>query len=274
MIGLTTYLEQAKQGVWDVRAAFLPQQYFTSVTAAGGIAVLLPPQPDPDAAAAAVLDGLDGLILTGGLDVQPELYGAERHPLTDPPRPDRDEWELALFRGAEERGMPVLAICRGLQLVNVARGGTLHQHLPEALGTERYRLGGGVFATNTVEVAEGSRLAGLLGAGLFDVHSYHHQGVDGLGDGLIVTATTDDGLVQAFESDGEGYLVAVQWHPEENVEDKRLFQGLVAEAARFAAAGREAAVPSGGLAVPELVEGSPRDPSTSSGVGSGEGVVA
>ncbi|QIG38758.1 gamma-glutamyl-gamma-aminobutyrate hydrolase family protein [Microbacterium sp. 4R-513] len=242
VIGLTTYLEQAKQGVWDVRAAFLPQQYFTSVTDAGGIAVLLPPQRgtatgiDTDAAAAAVLDGLDGLILTGGLDVDPALYGAERHPLTDPSRADRDEWELALFRGAEERRMPVLAICRGLQLVNVARGGTLHQHLPEALGTERYRIGGGVFATNTVEVAPNSRLAGMLGAGAFDVHSYHHQGIDRLGEGLVPVAATDDGLVQAFESEGEGYVVGVQWHPEENAEDKRLFEGLVAEASVFAAA--------------------------------------
>ena len=234
VIGLTTYLEQAKQGVWDVRAAFLPEQYFTSVASAGGTAVLLPPQPAPDAAAAAVLDGLDGLILTGGLDVQPELYGQERHPLTDPARADRDEWELALFRAAEERRMPVLAICRGLQLVNVARGGTLHQHLPEALGTERYRVGGGVFATNTVEVAPDSRLAGLLGEGKFAVHSYHHQGVDQLGGGLVVTAATDDGLVQAIESDGEGYLVGVQWHPEENTEDKRLFEGLVAEAVAYA----------------------------------------
>ncbi|BDV29567.1 gamma-glutamyl-gamma-aminobutyrate hydrolase family protein [Microbacterium terricola] len=234
MIGLTTYLEQAKQGVWDVRAAFLPQQYFDAVTASGGIAVLLPPQPAPDDAAAAVLAGLDGLILTGGLDVQPELYSAERHPLTDPARPDRDAWELALFAGAEERRMPVLAICRGLQLVNVAKGGTLHQHLPEALGTDRFRIGGGVFATNTVEIDEGSRLAGLIGPGDFDVHSYHHQGIDRLGEGLVATARTDDGLVQAFESDGEGYLVGVQWHPEENAADRRLFAGLVAEAAAFA----------------------------------------
>jgi putative glutamine amidotransferase len=240
VIGLTTYLEQAKQGVWDVRAAFLPQQYFDSVTSSGGIAVLLPPQPSPEDAASAVLDGLDGLILTGGLDVQPELYGAERDPRTDPARPDRDEWELALYRGAEERRMPVLAICRGLQLVNVARGGTLHQHLPESLGTERYRVGGGVFATNTVEVSADSRLAGILGAGPFDVHSYHHQGIDRLGDGLVAVADTGDGLVQAFESaPGEGYLVGVQWHPEENVEDKRLFAGLVGEAARYAAARTE-----------------------------------
>src|SRR6478752_3059261 len=234
VIGLTTYLEQAKQGVWDVRAAFLPQQYFDAVTASGGIAVLLPPQPAPDAAASAVLDGLGGLILTGGLDVQPELYGAERHPLTDPARPDRDGWELALFRGAEERRMPVLAICRGLQLVNVARGGTLHQHLPEALGTERYRVGGGVFATNEVAVEGGSRLSELVGDGALEVHSYHHQGIDRLGSGLAVTASTDDGLTQAFESTGEGYLIGVQWHPEENAEDRRLFAGLVAAASDFA----------------------------------------
>jgi putative glutamine amidotransferase len=237
VIGLTTYLEQAKQGVWDVRAAFLPQQYFDSVTASGGIVVLLPPQPEPDAAAAAVLEGLDGLILTGGLDVDPSLYGAQRHPLTDPARPERDAWELALFRGAEQRRMPVLAICRGLQLVNVARGGTLHQHLPEALGTERFRVGGGVFATNEVVVDEGSRLAELVGPGGLDVHSYHHQGIDQLGAGLIATARTDDGLVQAFESDGEGYVLGVQWHPEENREDRRLFAGLVAEASVYAVTG-------------------------------------
>lgn len=242
VIGLTTYLEQATQGVWNVRAAFLPQQYFDSVTASGGIAVLLPPQPGPADAAAGVLDGLDGLILTGGLDVQPELYGAERHPLTDPARPDRDEWELALYRGAEERRMPVLAICRGLQLVNVAHGGTLHQHLPEALGTERFRIGGGVFATNTVSVDPDTRLAELVGAGDLEVHSYHHQGVDRLGAGLVATARTDDGLIQAFESDGGGYLVGVQWHPEENAEDRRLFAGLVDEAARYRAAHREGAV--------------------------------
>ncbi|MFT4214756.1 MAG: gamma-glutamyl-gamma-aminobutyrate hydrolase family protein [Microbacterium sp.] len=236
VIGLTTYLEQAKQGVWDVRAALLPQQYLTSVTDAGGIAVLLPPQPDPEVAAEAVLDGVDGLILTGGADVQPELYGAERHPLTDPPRLDRDAWELALFRGADERRMPVLAICRGLQLVNVARGGTLQQHLPEALGTERYRIGGGVFADNVVEVEAGTALADMLGAGAFGVHSYHHQGIDRLGDGLVASAHTDDSLVQAFEGTGDGFVIGVQWHPEENAADRRLFAGLVAAAGSYAAA--------------------------------------
>ncbi|HCJ49460.1 MAG TPA: gamma-glutamyl-gamma-aminobutyrate hydrolase [Microbacterium sp.] len=238
VIGLTTYLEQAKQGVWDVRASFLPQQYFDAVTASGGVAVLLPPQPSPEAAASAVLDGLDGLILTGGLDVQPELYGAPRHPLTDPARADRDAWELALLAGARQRGIPVFGICRGLQLINVAYGGTLHQHLPEALGTERYKIGGGVFAENTVEVDADTKLAGLLGAGPFGIHSYHHQGVDRVGDGLVVTARTDDGLVQAFEAPGDDYLVAVQWHPEENSADRRLFLGLVAAADAYAASRR------------------------------------
>jgi putative glutamine amidotransferase len=217
-----------------MRAAVLPEVYFGAVTASGGVAVLLPPQPNPETAASAVLDGVDGLILTGGLDVQPELYGAERHPLTDPARADRDAWELALFRGAAERRMPVLAICRGLQLVNVARGGTLQQHLPESLGTERYRLGGGVFATNAVAVDDGTALAALLGAGEHDVHSYHHQGVDRLGDGLVVTARSDDGLVQAVESAGDGYVLGVQWHPEQNTEDRRLFAGLVTAAKAFA----------------------------------------
>ncbi|MCK6079804.1 gamma-glutamyl-gamma-aminobutyrate hydrolase family protein [Microbacterium sp. EYE_5] len=238
VIGLTTYLERAVQGVWDVRASFLPQQYFDAVTASGGVAVLLPPQPSAKAAAEVVLDGLDGLILTGGLDVQPELYGAPRNPLTDPARADRDEWELALLAGARERGIPVFGICRGLQLINVAYGGTLHQHLPEALGTERYKIGGGVFAENTVEVDADTKLAGLIGAGPYGVHSYHHQGVDRLGEGLVVTARTDDGLVQAFETPGDDYLVAVQWHPEENSADRRLFLGLVAAADAYAVAHR------------------------------------
>lgn len=252
VVGLTTYLERAKQGVWDVRASFLPQQYFDAVTGSGATAVLLPPQPRPEQAAATVLDGLDGLILTGGLDVQPELYGAERHPLTDPARADRDEWEIALLAGARERGIPVFGICRGLQLINVAMGGTLHQHLPEALGTERYRIGGGVFAENTVEVDAETRLAGLVGAGPLTVHSYHHQGVDRVAVGLRVTARTDDGLVQAVETVGDDYLVAVQWHPEENAEDRRLFLGLVAAAAAHRASRAEAepAVPASSASAP------------------------
>lgn len=237
LIGVTTYLERAQQGVWDVRAAFLPEQYLTGVTAAGGIALLLPPQ-DPEAADAAIA-GMDGLVLSGGADVAPELYGEARHPLTDPARVDRDAWELALFRAAERRRIPVLAICRGLQLVNVARGGTLQQHLPESLGTERYRLGGGVFAENEIEVAEGTALAGVLGAGEARVHSYHHQGIDRLGEGLVAAARSDDGLVQAFVDTSAGHVVGIQWHPEENAEDRRLFEDLVSQARAFAARRKE-----------------------------------
>ena len=237
LIGVTTYLERAQQGVWDVRAAFLPEQYLTGVTAAGDIALLLPPQ-DPEAADAAI-SGMDGLILSGGADVAPELYGEERHPLTDPARVDRDAWELALFRAAERRRIPVLAICRGLQLVNVARGGTLQQHLPESLGTERYRLGGGVFAENDIEVAEGTALAGVLGAGEARVHSYHHQGIDRLGEGLVAAAHSDDGLVQAFVDTSAGHVVGIQWHPEENADDRRLFADLVSQARAFAARRKE-----------------------------------
>jgi putative glutamine amidotransferase len=239
LIGITTYLERAQQGVWDVRAAFLPEQYLTGVTASGGVALLLPPQ-DPDAADAAIAH-LDGLVLSGGADVAPELYGEQRHPLTDPARTDRDAWELALFRAAERRKIPVLAICRGLQLVNVARGGTLQQHLPESLGTEKYRIGGGVFAENDVEVDTHTPLAEIIGESGVRVHSYHHQGIDRLGEGLVAAAYSDDGLVQAFVDTADGHVVGVQWHPEENAEDRRLFADLVTQARAHVAQRKESA---------------------------------
>lgn len=227
VIGLSTYLERAKQGVWDLRASFLPASYFEAVTAVGGAAVLLPPQAEPGQAAAAVVAGLDALILTGGIDVDPALYGRPRHELTDPARPDRDAWELALLAAARVRGIPILGICRGLQLINVAFGGTLYQHLPEDLGTERYRIGGGEFAHNTATVVGGSLLADAVGAGPLPIMSYHHQGIDDLAPGLVATARSDDGLVQAVESPEDPYLVAVQWHPEADADDRRIFAALV-----------------------------------------------
>jgi putative glutamine amidotransferase len=232
LIGLTTYLEQAQTGVWDVPASFLPKVYFEAVTRAGGIAVLLPPQPVDAGIAARVLDGLDGLIITGGKDVDPARYGQEPHPTTDQPRRDRDAWEDALLTAAIERELPFLGICRGLQVLNVSLGGTLHQHLPEVVGSDRYNLGGGVFATNEVRVEPETALAGLLEhAGAVSVQSYHHQAVDALAPGLTVTARTDDGTVQAVELAGVPFGVAVQWHPEESADDLRLFAGLV-DAAR------------------------------------------
>lgn len=230
VIGLTTYLEQSKTGVWDVPASFLPKVYFDAVTRAGGIALLLPPQPVDEAIASRVLDGLDGLIITGGKDVDPARYGQQAHPATDSPRLDRDAWEDALLRGAIDRGLPFLGICRGAQLLNVALGGTLIQHLPDVLGSTKYNLGEGRFNRVSVAVDPGSELAALVGEGL-EAPVYHHQAIDRVADGLSVTASTDDGIIQAVELEGAAFGLAVQWHPEESAEDLRLFAGLV-DAAR------------------------------------------
>ncbi len=233
IIGLTTYLEQAQTGVWDVKASFLPKVYFDAVNLAGGIAVLLPPQPVDDEIANRVLDGLDGLIITGGKDVDPARYGQEPHAETDEPRTDRDAWEDALLGAAIERGIPFLGICRGMQLLNVARGGTLIQHLPDAIGTNRYNLGEGNFNDNDVQVEAGSKLSAVVG-GAVTGKSYHHQGIDGVGDGLVVTARSDDGVIQALEFEGNPYGIAVQWHPEQDAEeDARLFEGLVQAAREY-----------------------------------------
>jgi putative glutamine amidotransferase len=230
VIGLTTYLQRAQTGVWDVQAAFLPKVYFEAVTRAGGIAVLLPPQSVNTAIASRVLDGLDGLIITGGPDVDPARYDQQPHPSTDAPGVVRDAWEDALLLGAIERGLPFLGICRGAQVLNVALGGTLIQHLPDAIGSTRYNLGGGEFNEVPVAVEEGSELAELIGAGV-NAKVYHHQAIDRVADGLTVTARSDDGVIQAVELDSVAFGVAVQWHPEESADDIRLFAGLV-EAAR------------------------------------------
>jgi len=234
LIGLTTYLEQASTGVWNVPAAFLPKVYFDAITRAGGIAVLLPPQPVTAGIAARVLDSLDGLVITGGKDIEPARYGQQPHPHTDEPRPDRDAWEDALLRGALERDLPFLGICRGAQVLNVTLGGTLHQHLPDLVGDTRYQAGGGVFSTADVAVQPGSRLSGLLGGDTgISVPVYHHQAIDALADGLVVTGVSGPGIVQAVELPAAGFAVAVQWHPEEAGDDLRLFAGLVAAAGRY-----------------------------------------
>jgi putative glutamine amidotransferase len=235
VIGLTTYLQQAQTGAWDVPAAFLHKSYLDAVTKAGGIAVLLPPQPVDVGIAARVLNGLDGLVLTGGRDVDPAAYNTEPHPATDEPAVDRDAWEFALLGDALRRGMPVLGICRGAQVLNVALGGSLHQHLPDLLGHAGHQRGNAVFSTSTVRTVEGSRLGRLIGASA-TVQCYHHQGIDRLGEGLIVSARDTDGLVEAVELAGDDFVVAVQWHPEEASEDLRLFTGLVEAARNFVAA--------------------------------------
>lgn len=252
VIGLTTYRQRAQTGVWDVEAAFLPAVYFDAITRAGGIPVLLPPQELGPDGADRILDRLDGLVITGGGDVDPARYGADAHERTDRPNELRDAFEDALLGAAIAREVPFLGICRGLQLLNVHRGGSLVQHLPDVVGDDRYNKGGGVFATNDVSVAPGSALAALVatdkvapddaapGDASLAVKSYHHQAIDAVGDGIAVTARSADGTIQAVELTDVPFGVAVQWHPEEDAaEDVRLFDGLV-RAAQAAAATRAA----------------------------------
>lgn len=222
-IGITTYLEAAGWGVWERDAALLPRSYLDAVVAAGGVPVLLPPVgTDPT-----LLDLLDGLVVAGGCDVDPAAYGAQPHPATVDTRPGRDAHEAVLIRAALTGEVPLLAICRGLQLLNVTLGGTLRQHLPDALGHEEHRPSPGVFGRTAVEIDPGSRTGRLLG-GVRSVRCYHHQGLGVVAPRLQVTARASDGTVEAAEGTGPGFVVGVQWHPEENLDDLRLFTALVA----------------------------------------------
>jgi putative glutamine amidotransferase len=236
VIGVTTYLERSQTGVWDLPASFLPKVYLDAVTDAGGIAVLLPPQPVTPGLARRVLDAVDGLIVAGGADVDPRRYGQDPHERTGAPRTDRDDWEDALLIAAIDLDVPFLGICRGAQVLNVALGGTLVQHLPDVVGHEGYQPAPAVFGDAEVHVERGSRLDAVLGdadepRGSLPVHVYHHQAIDRLADGLTVTARTEEGVIQAVELDDAPFGLAVQWHPEEDLADRRLFAGLV-EAAR------------------------------------------
>lgn len=234
VVGMTTYLEQAQTGIWDVPASFLPAAYFDGVTNAGGVAVLLPPQPVHPGVVDRVLDGLDALVITGGTDIDPAAYGQHRHPATDQPRADRDEWEFALLGGALQRKLPVLGICRGAQVLNVALGGTLHQHLPDVVGHSGHRAGNAEFRTVSVRTVPGSLLANLLGDAC-EVRCYHHQAVAELGDGLIASAWDAEGVIEGLERPGDAFVLAVQWHPEESLQDLRLFTAVVAAARTYAA---------------------------------------
>lgn len=235
MVGLTSYLDRAQFGVWDVRAGLLPADYLEGITAAGGIAVLLPPQPVTPEIAARVLDGLSGLVITGGRDLDPAGYGQPPHVETDRPDSMRDAWEFALLDEALRRGLPVLGICRGAQVLNVALGGTLHQHLPDVLGNNAHRAGNGVFTPMPARTVTGTRLADLLGESC-QVQCYHHQAIAELGDKLVVSARDDDGVIEAIELPGADFVLAVQWHPEASLDDLRLFTAIVDAARHYAAA--------------------------------------
>jgi gamma-glutamyl-gamma-aminobutyrate hydrolase PuuD len=226
-IGLPTYVEHARWGPWDRAAALLPAAYVDGVVRAGGLPVLLAPVDLPGAAEAAV-DALDGLLLTGGADIDPSEYGADRDPETKGLRPDRDRWDQELLAAALARDLPVLAVCRGLQVLDVALGGTLHQHVPDVVGHDGHRPVPGTYGTTHVTLETGSRLAATLGEEL-DVPCHHHQAIDRVPDELRAVGRAADGLVEAVEMPGRSFVVGVQWHPEDS-DDQRLFEALVAAA--------------------------------------------
>ena len=224
LIGLTAYREQARWGVWDTKADLLPTVYARAIEAAGGIPVLLPASSPADVAAGSVAGRLDGLVVSGGADVAPARYEEEPHERTVSWREERDEWELALLDAAEEHRLPTLGVCRGMQVMAVRAGGKLHQHLPEVVGHQGHDPGGDGFGEVSVEVSAGSLLASLVG-GRLDVHCHHHQAVRSH-PGFQPVAWAADGTLEAMESAGDRFCLAVQWHPEMTA-DTGLFAGLV-----------------------------------------------
>jgi putative glutamine amidotransferase len=228
LIGITSYAEQARWGAWDYPAALVPLDYVEAVERAGGRALLVPPSLD---ALEETLDALDGLVFSGGPDLDPGLYGAEAHAETAGVRPERDRAELALLEAALARDMPVLAVCRGSQILNVARGGDLVQHLPEVIGDEKHKETPGQFADHDVGLKEGTRLGSLLGERA-PVKSHHHQGFGRVGEGLTEAAWAEDGTLEALEDPERRFALGVLWHPEAG-EDAALFEALVDEASRY-----------------------------------------
>ena len=226
LIGITAYAEPSvRWGVWDVPAAVIPLTYVSAIESAGGRALVVPPSED---GIDETLDAIDGLLFSGGSDIDPAEYGHDAHSETRGVRSERDRGELALLNAALERDMPVLAVCRGSQVLNVARGGDLVQHLPDEVGDEKHKHTPGVFADHDVEVKSESRLGSLLGDRA-PVKSHHHQGFGRIGEGLVETAWAEDGTLEALEDPAKRFAVGVLWHPEQG-EDAALFRALVDEA--------------------------------------------
>jgi gamma-glutamyl-gamma-aminobutyrate hydrolase PuuD len=226
VIGITAGELVATYGLWKERCSLVPADYVHAVTRAGGVAVVL---AAADGAAGAVIERIDGLMLTGGVDVDPTRFGAVAHPETQRPDPVRDRFELDLLGAATARGLPVLAICRGIQVVNVWRGGTLHQHLPDVGGDPEHLGQPGVYGSHRVRVDPASSLGAIVRRTELDVPTHHHQAVDRLGEGLRACGWSNDGFVEALEDPSLPHLVAVQWHPEMG-DDPVLFENLVAAA--------------------------------------------
>lgn len=223
-------MENVSYGAWrGVPAIMSPASYARAVQKAGGRPVLLPPDPGDAEKPDNLLDLLDALILTGGAgDIAPDLYGQVAHPETGPVQPERDAYELALTRAAVGRGMPVLGICRGMHILNVAYGGGLEQHLPDVVGHEEHRLTPGTFADHDVRLEKGSLVARAAGAQETPVRSHHHQGVREIGDGLVVSGWAEDGAVEAIEDPSCSFVLGVLWHPEED-EKSQLIKFLITE---------------------------------------------
>jgi gamma-glutamyl-gamma-aminobutyrate hydrolase PuuD len=230
VIGITTYAEEVSWTGWTEPAAFTPLAYVRSVEHAGGRPLLVPPSDD---AIDETLDVLDGIVFSGGGDLDPETYGAEPHAETGDVYPERDSAELKLLQAALARDMPVLAVCRGSQILNVARGGDLVQHLPEHVGHDNHRHTEPKMADHEVTVEVGSKLGAILGDRA-PVKSSHHQGFGRLGEGLRETAWAEDGTIEGLEDPSYRFALGVLWHPEEG-EDYSLFAALVAEAAEYRA---------------------------------------
>ena len=228
MIGITTYLTQATFGVWEEAAALVPAVYVRAVETAGGRALLIPPSVD---GIQETLDAVDGLLFSGGSDLDPDLYGQEPHAETNDIVAERDSAEIALMRAALERDMPVLAVCRGSQVLNVALGGDLVQHLPDVVGDEKHKHTPGEFADHDVDVLPGTIVQRILGDRA-PVKSHHHQGYGRIGGGLQESARADDGTVEALEDPNRRFALGVLWHPEAG-EDFALFEALVEEASIY-----------------------------------------
>ena len=229
VIGICTALERARWSVWDEQAVLLPRSYVTAVQRAGGLAVMLPPDPVATEDPGQLLGLIDGLVLAGGADIDPSSYGQEAHPNTTGTVPQRDAFEIALVRAAIERDMPVLGICRGMQLLNVARGGTLIQNLPDEVGHEDHRRVPGSFdgADHDVRLTPGSLAARAAGETVHVTKSHHHQAIDALGQGLEITGrSTLDDLPEAIEAPDRRFVLGVQWHPEAD-EESRVVATLV-----------------------------------------------
>jgi putative glutamine amidotransferase len=225
VIGICSAVESAKWAAWEVLVNLSPRTYSLAVQRAGGLALILPPDDSVAEAPDELLAMLDALILAGGSDIDPGSYGAKPHAQTKTTWPERDRFEIALGTRALERDMPVLGICRGMEMLNVIQGGTLNQHL----GLELHRHTPGVFTDHRVELAPGSLAARVVGSETTEVKSAHHQGVEVLGEGLVVSGHADDGVVEAIELPEKSFVVGVLWHPEED-ERSRVVGSLVDEA--------------------------------------------